>query len=200
LRRSCAAAPRWRPTGIRNRALIVLLWRGGLRIAEILALKVSDIDPEHGTVRVLRGKGSKPRTVGLDPGALAVVQRWTDTRKARGIRNGQLICTLAGGGVSAQYVRALLQRLAASAGIKKRVHPHGLRHSPAAGLAYEGVPVKVISRQLGHANSGVTARYIDHIAPAQVIDTMQRRAWTEPGSERQLGDSGDRCGEGPAAA
>lgn len=169
------------PTGVRNRALIVLMWRGGLRIAEALALKVSDVDPDRGTVRVLRGKGSKPRTVGLDPGAMALVQRWIETRKARGIRNGTLICTLAGGEVYQQYVRILLQRLAAEVGIDKRVTPHGLRHTHAAELAHEGTPINVISRQLGHANSGVTARYIDHLAPGQVIDAMQRRTWTEPG-------------------
>ena len=169
------------PTGVRNRALIILLWRGGLRIAEALALKVSDVDPDRGTMRILRGKGAKARTVGLDPGAMAVVQRWIDARRARGVRNGSLICTLAGGEVSAQYVRLMLGRLAAKADIDKRVTPHQLRHSHAADLAHEGVPINVISRQLGHANSGVTARYIDHIAPAQVIDTMQRRTWTEPG-------------------
>ena len=47
--------------------------------------------------------------------------------------------------------------------------------------SHEGVPINVISRQLGHANSAVTARYIDHIAPAQVVDAMQRRTWAEPG-------------------
>jgi integrase len=48
----------------------------------------------------------------------------------------------------------------------------------------EGVPVNVISRQLGHANSSVTARYLDHVAPAAVIETMQRRTWREPGPAR----------------
>lgn len=168
------------PTGLRNRALLVLMWRGGLRIAEALALKVSDVTPAKGTVRVLHGKGNKPRTVGLDPGAMAVVQRWIDARKAAGIRNGILICTLAGDPVSDKYVRAMLGRLADAAGIDKRVHPHGLRHSHAAELAAEGVPVNVISRQLGHASSAITARYIDHIAPAEVVATMQRRTWDAP--------------------
>lgn len=57
----------------------------------------------------------------------------------------------------------------------------GLRHAHGAELAAEGVPVNVISRQLGHANSAVTARYIDHTAPPDVIAAMQSRTWTESG-------------------
>ena len=55
------------PPGLRNRALLVVLWRSGLRCAEALALRSSDIDCDRGTVRVLRGKGRKARTVGIDP-------------------------------------------------------------------------------------------------------------------------------------
>jgi site-specific recombinase XerD len=167
---------------MRNRALLTVMYRGGLRVAEALALKVSDVDPARGTVRVLHGKGNRSRTVGLDPGAMAVLQRWIDARRASGIRNGTLICTLQGGKVSATYVRLLLGRLAAAAGIEKRVHPHGLRHTHAVELVAEGVPVNVISRQLGHASSAVTARYLDHVAPADVVAAMQRRTWQEPKS------------------
>jgi site-specific recombinase XerD len=174
---ACSPASR---TGIRNRALLALMYRGGLRVAEVLALKVSDVDPARGTVRVLHGKGNRSRTVGLDPGAMAVVQRWADARRAARIRNGTLLCTLEGGKLSQQYVRALLGRLALRAGIDKRVHPHGLRHSHAVELVAEGVPVNVISRQLGHANSSVTARYLDHVAAADVVAAIQRRSWQEP--------------------
>jgi integrase/recombinase XerD len=60
------------PTGIRNRALIAMLYRGQLRIGEALALKPKDLDRKAGTVRVLHGKGDKSRTVGLDDGAGAI--------------------------------------------------------------------------------------------------------------------------------
>lgn len=83
--------------------------------------------------------------------------------------------------MSQPYVRLLLPRLAAKCGIEKRVHAHGFRHTHTAELAAEGVPVNVISRQLGHANTSVTARYLDHVAPADVIAAMQHRTWTEPG-------------------
>ena len=166
------------PTGIRNRAMIVVLYRGGLRIAEVLALLPKDLDSESGTVRVLQGKGGKARTIGMDPVAFSVLDRWLEVRAKRGI-NGRspLFCTLNGRPMSRDYVRALLPRLARKAGIEKRVHAHGLRHTHAAQLAAEGVPLNIIQRQLGHSNAATTSRYLDHIAPQQVIEAMRDRTW-----------------------
>ncbi len=140
------------PTGIRNRGVIVVLYRGGLRISEALALKLKDLDRDAGTIRVLHGKGDRARTVGLDPTAFAVIDRWLDRRSSLGINSRALLfCTLDGKPLATAYVRALLPRLAKRAGIEKRVHAHGLRHTHAAELAREGVPVNMIQAQLGHA-------------------------------------------------
>src|SRR5262249_366797 len=73
------------PTGVRNRALLVLLYRAGCRISEALRLLPKDLDRGAGTTTVLRGKGGKRRTIGLDPGAFAVVERWLDVRTKLGI-------------------------------------------------------------------------------------------------------------------
>ena len=176
---ACSATSR---TGIRNRALLTVLYRGGLRISEAVALRPADADPARGTIRVMDGKGGKPRTVGLDAGAMATVARWADTRRAAGIRRGPLFSTLAGGPVSAQYVRAMMARAAAKAGLERRVHPHGLRHTHAAELVAEGVPMPVIRDQLGHSSLAVTDRYLRDVAPGDVIAAMQRRQWAEPGA------------------
>jgi len=166
------------PTGVRNRALLVMLYRGGLRVGEALALLPKDVDSRRGTIRVLHGKGDQARTVGLDPEALAVIERWTDVRKALGISSRRpLFCTLTGGPLDPSYVRQLLPRLATRAGIDKRVHAHGLRHTHAAELAEEGYPVNFIQDQLGHASLAVTDRYLRHIAPAARIEALQRRSW-----------------------
>jgi len=149
-------------------------------IAEALDLKPADVDYVAGTVRVLRGKGRKARVVGLDAGAQAIVQRWHERRQALALRSGFLFGTLAGGRLNDRYVRVLLAWLAERAGIDKRVTPHQLRHACAVELVTEGVPVNVISAWLGHASSGVTSRYLDHIQPAQVIEAGRRRTWTEP--------------------
>jgi len=166
------------PTGIRNRALLTVMYRAGLRVSEALALRPADIDPGPGTIRVLHGKGRKARTVGIDDGALAVLQRWTDKRRDLGLRGRTLFCTLDGGPLRDTYVRDMLKRTSAKAGITKRVHPHGLRHSYASALVREGVPLNVISKALGHASSAITSRYLDHIAPADVIALGRSRTWS----------------------
>jgi len=172
------ACGRHAPTGLRNRALIALLYRTGLRVNEALNLYPKDLELGAGAVRVLNGKGGKSRTVGLDPGAVAVIERWLDARSRLGV-NGRhrVYCTLRGHAMSDSYVRVMLKRLAAKADIDKRVHAHGLRHTHAAQLRAEGVDIAIISRQLGHTSITTTARYLDHLAPTAVIDAMRRRSW-----------------------
>jgi len=145
------------------------MYRGGLRVEEALDLRCADINPASGTVRVLYGKGDRDRTVGISPGSMALVQRWMDTRAALGHGHGPLFCTLAGGGVSDGYVRTMLRRIGAKAGLEKRVHPHGLRHSFAAQLSEDGVPVATIQLLLGHSHLSTTDTYLKHVMPADAI-------------------------------
>ena len=72
----------------------------------------------------------------------------------------------------------MLNRMARRAGVEKRVHPHGLRHTGASELRSEGVEIGVISKQLGHKSISTTARYLDHINPKEVVETMRRRSWS----------------------
>lgn len=160
--------------GLRNRALIAVVWRAGLRIAEALALEPRDI--ENGIVRVRLGKGSRSRVVAIDAGAAAVLQAWVDRKAQLGIA-GPIFSTLKGTPVLTSYVRNLLPRLARKAGIAKRCHAHGLRHSFAAGLADERVDVRVIQRALGHSSLQTTQNYVDHLRPRAVIETLLNRTW-----------------------
>ena len=172
----CEACRASAPTGIRNRALLGVLYGAGLRLAEALALFPKDLDLEAGAVHVLHGKGDKRRTVGIDPDCLELVAAWIDERRRRGLGPlAPLLCTLAGRRLRGSYVRALLPRLARRAGITKRVHAHSLRHSLSAQLAAEGVPLNIIQQQLGHRSVTTTSRYLDHIRPTQVIDAMRQR-------------------------
>jgi len=77
-------------TGIRNRALLTLLYRSGLRVSEALALKPSGINVDARTIRVLNGKGGKTTTRSFHPTAADALARWLDTRKQLGLRNGPL--------------------------------------------------------------------------------------------------------------
>lgn len=165
-------------TGQRNRALLVLGWRSGIRCAEALALQPKDLDADAHTVRILHGKGNKARTVGLDGQAWAVMQTWIELRQGLTLKpNARLFCTLEGGPICDRYVRSLMARLAKAAGITKHVHYHGLRHTLAFELAAEGVPMNIIQQQLGHSNLAVTSRYIAHLNPAQTISRMKDREW-----------------------
>lgn len=166
------------PTGIRNRALIVMLYRAGLRISEALALLPKDLDHDSGSVRVLHGKGDRDRVVGLDAGAWAIVELWLQRRAALGVNSRQpLFCTLKGERMKTPYVRALLPRLAHKAGIHKRCHAHGLRHSHASELAREGIPLPFIQAQLGHSHAVTTEKYLRRINPTAVIGAMRSRKW-----------------------
>lgn len=167
------------PTGVRNRALITVLYRTGIRIDEALKLKPSDVDLDRGTLRVLHGKGDRARTVGIDARTIDATGRWLDARQLFVPRNGRcpLFCTLEGHKLQQPYVRNLLRRIAAKAGVEKRVHPHGFRHTHAAELVEEGVPITVIRDQLGHVSLATTDRYLRNIAPKQVIDMGRNRTW-----------------------
>jgi site-specific recombinase XerD len=166
------------PTGIRNRALIVLAWRTGLRIGEVLALRPKDVDLASGTLIVQHGKGDKRRVVGLDAGTVALLQRWLDVRRKRGI-NGRapVFCTLSGDEISQSYIRHLLPRLARRAGIEKRVHAHGLRHAFAVELEREGATVSTIRDLLGHSSLAVTDRYLRRIGAGEALAFARQRQW-----------------------
>jgi site-specific recombinase XerD len=153
--------------GLRNKALIMVLWRCGLRISELLALRACDISAD--SVRVLHGKGDKARTVGVDSETAAVVALWLERRKSLGLSGRQpLFCDLKGGALHTNAVRELLKRLAAKAGIVKRVHPHGFRHTFAAHAAKQ-LPIHYVQQALGHSSLDVTSRYVNHLGSEAVV-------------------------------
>lgn len=171
-------------TGIRNRALVVLLYRSGLRISEALALRPSDLDMCECTIRVLHGKGDKSRTAAMDPSGFAYVQHWMTERDRIEISGrAPLFCTLKGEPLMDQYVRLLLPRLAKRARIEKRVHAHGLRHLLAVEMNREGQSLTTIQMQLGHARASTTATYLTRISPQEAINAVKTRTWVQPGKK-----------------
>src|SRR2546423_5896446 len=117
--------------GVRIRALIVVLWRAGLRIGEALALTESDLEPSRGSLIVRRGKGGKRREVGMDAWAWAQLRPWLACRVE--LRVGPLFCVIAapssGRAWSQTAVRAELRGIARKAGGRRRFAPHHLRHA-----------------------------------------------------------------------
>jgi integrase/recombinase XerD len=175
-----AQCSRRAPTGIRDRALLTVIYRAGLRVSEALDLRASDVDMQRGTITVQHGKGDRRRVVGIGEGALAVLQLWLDCRRKLGLakRGTPIFCTLKGSRMSYSATDAMLKRRAAKAGIEKRAHLHGLRHTWAAENRARGTDVVLIQRQLGHQHLQTTAIYLDHIAPEDVIAVGRADTWT----------------------
>jgi integrase len=168
--------------GARNRAIIVVMWRAGLRIAETLALLPHDVDLIEGTITVMHGKGDRRRVVGIDPQACDTIQHWIDCRRQLGVNGKQpLFCVISrpnvGAPVQASCFREAMKDAGRRAGLERRVHPHALRHTHATELAREKVPIQEIQVQLGHKDLITTIRYIGALNPQAVIDRMRARTW-----------------------
>lgn len=163
--------------GARLRALIVVLWRAGLRISEALALAESDMDSRRGAIVVRHGKGNKRREVGMDMWAWERLQAWEALRTTMPV--GAFFCVIHGPTAGRPWepssVRRQFRRAAAAAGVRRRFAPHQLRHAHAVEMAREGVPLVVIQRQLGHAHLGVTSIYLQGIDNSEIIDTVHAR-------------------------
>lgn len=173
-----ASSPR-APTGVRNRALVAVMYRAGLRPGEALALRPRDVDVERGRVRVPPRKGGRPRVTGLDRGTRELIAAWMRLRSARGPGpDAPLFCTLAGAPMKAAYVRELLPRLARRAGVRKRIHPLALRYAHAAELAEEGMPPDLIDHHLGIAGSPTTRRYRRARPPEESAEAVAARDWS----------------------
>ena len=164
--------------GLRLRALIVVLWRGGLRIQEALSLTESDLDPRRGSILIRRGKGNRRREVGMDAWAWSDhLAPWLACRVELPV--GALLCVIdgptRGRPWSATAARGELRRYALAAGVRRRFAPHQLRHAHAVELAREGVPLPVIQRQLGHSYVSTTSVYLQGIDVEEIIGTIHAR-------------------------
>ena len=131
--------------GWRVRAMIVVLWRAGLRIQEALALWEHDLDARRGSVLVRSGKGGRRREVGMDEWGWEQLRPWLAARVQLPV--GPLFCIIDGPTRGRPWsdaaVRREFRRLAAAAGIRRRFAPHQLRHAHALELAREGVPLNI---------------------------------------------------------
>jgi integrase/recombinase XerD len=149
------------PAGLRDRAILELLYGSGLRISELTGLDVDDLDLEEGSVRVL-GKGGKEREVPIGSfGRVAVGTYLTSGRPAlaAGASRGALFLNARGGRLSRQSCARLLGRYVRLAGIDRRVTLHTLRHSFATHLLEGGADVRVVQELLGHASVATTQIY-----------------------------------------
>jgi len=154
--------------GLKYKAALSAAYACGLRVSEVVALKVSDIDSKRRLIRIEQGKGRKDRYVMLSPHLLELLRAWWKQAQPRGWlfpgRDPVLPIT------TRQFTRAC-HEAAEAAGIKKRVSPHTLRHSFATHLLEQDVNIRVIQTLLGHVRLDTTARYTQ-IATKVICDVV----------------------------
>ena len=157
----CAAAPDG-PAGLRDRALLEVLYGCGARISEAVGLDIDGLDLREGLVRLF-GKGSKQRLVPLGSYAVAAVDAYLVRARPEFARRGRgtpaVFLNARGGRLSRQSAWAVLQAAAGRAGLATRVSPHTLRHSFATHLLEGGADVRVVQELLGHASVTTTQLY-----------------------------------------
>ena len=170
-------------SGLRNKVMIIVLYRCGLRVKELVGLRYSDYNASEATLRVI-GKGNKMRVVGLDQATKMNLDLWILRRKEigiNGIGNPPIFCGISKNNfakpIQTVYVRNLFKRLAGKAGILKRINPHAMRHTYAADLLNEGIGLQHIQISLGHSSIATTSKYLNGFNPKQTIDALKARTW-----------------------
>jgi integrase/recombinase XerD len=163
-----------RPDGLRDRALLELLYASGLRASEALGLRIEDVNFKAGYVIVI-GKGDRQRMVPAGARALEWVRRYLTTIRPRQVRREcpALFLNRSGGTMSRQALWGLIRRAARRAGLRAAVSPHTLRHSFASHLLERGADLRSVQAMLGHVDISTTQIYT-HL-PSSVVHDMYRK-------------------------
>lgn len=147
--------------GQRNKAIIEVLFSCGLRVSELVSLKLSDIFEEEKFVRVL-GKGNKERLVPISPKAIQELHYWYIDRNLMKIKPGEedyVFLNRRGAHLTRTMILIMIKQAAKDAGIQKTISPHTLRHSFATALLKGGADLRAIQAMLGHEDIGTTEIY-----------------------------------------
>lgn len=155
-------------TGIRNYAIMFLMWKAGLRSSEICNLKPGHVQWEQRQVVVYKGKGGKNRVVPVKEGTLDRLRLWQARRPA----SPWFFCTLQGRKLDDSYLRHMMRRYGEAAGVAN-AHPHRFRHTFAMDLLRAGLDIVQVQHLLGHAQLATTLVYL-YSLPMGLHEAMER--------------------------
>ena len=153
------------PLGLRDRSMLETLYASGLRVSELVTMKLVQLSQDMGVVRVV-GKGSKERLVPVGEEALTWIRRYMDNARPEILAGRQadaLFITSRGASMTRQAFWYLIRRYADRAGIRNGISPHTLRHAFATHLLNHGADLRVVQMLLGHADISTTQIYT-HVA------------------------------------
>ena len=163
------------PLGLRDRAMLELLYATGLRVTELVSLEYKQINLQQGVVRVI-GKGNKERLVPMGDEAVVWINKYLDEARSELLKSGgvsnSLFVTKRGSGMTRQAFWYLIKRYAIQAGIKQTLSPHTLRHAFATHLLNYGADLRVVQLLLGHSDLSTTQIYT-HIAKSRLQNLHQ---------------------------
>ena len=172
------------PLGRRDRAILELFYASGLRLSELVAIDLEDLNLNDRMVRVM-GKGGKERILPFNQSTVAALKAWmkdraaivTPRQKAEGKRQKKagdpLFMNYRGTRLTGRSVDRLLRRYVAQCSTRMGISPHALRHSFATHLLQRGADLRAIQELLGHARLSTTQRYT-HVNAAQLIDVYRK--------------------------
>jgi len=171
--------------GLRDRAMLELMYATGLRVSELVSLKVADLDLDGGTI-LCHGKGSKERRVPLGKSAMHWLERYIGARARAGRGNAQrLFLNSAGGPLTRQMTWSAIKRYAARLSLEG-ISPHTLRHSFATHLLQRGADSRSVQALLGHSDISTTQIYT-HITDRHMRQTYDR---FHPRAKERMKDEG----------
>jgi len=160
--------------GVRDRALLEVLYSAGLRISELTSLRLSDYDGDHNAF-IVRGKGDKERVALLGESAQHWLRRYLDDGRPALVSEKSaswVWLNRFGGSLSSRAVQLSVRRYAEQAQLPQDVHPHLLRHSFATHMLDGGADIRVVQELLGHASVSTTQIYT-HVSDAARRDTVE---------------------------
>lgn len=185
-------------TGLRDRAMLELLYASGLRVSELIKIRVADLDELQGTLRIT-GKGNKQRLVPVGTQAIASVAQYMGGQRQqllKGRVSPYLFVTARGTAMTRQAFWKLLRSHGKAAGIYRNLSPHVLRHTFATHLLEGGADLRSVQIMLGHADIGTTQIYT-HVMRSRLRQTVDQHHPRAGRSSGRTGQSGKLRGAKP---